>query len=199
MPATSSARRRTVSPSPGNRQTGHHPPGRDRRLRGARLLQRAGRRRGQGRRCRGGNRLSLLPQQGRPAGLDLRADREGRASTKGAAAVVGHVGSGGAAAPFRPPPSRACSAAIATLPSSFQVELRQSVKFMERFSSTLLQDYLGQIRWPSRTGRRRALFRRDINATIGRQDVLRRTRRDGDKLDAQPPAIQPRVATPTRS
>ena len=27
-----------------------------------------------------------------------------------------------------------------------QVELRQSVKFMERFSSTLLQDYLGQIR-----------------------------------------------------
>ena len=28
----------------------------------------------------------------------------------------------------------------------FQVELRQSVKFMERFSSTLLRDYLGQIR-----------------------------------------------------
>src|SRR5215218_9272364 len=28
----------------------------------------------------------------------------------------------------------------------FQVELRQSVKFMERFSSTLFRDYLGQIR-----------------------------------------------------
>src|SRR5712691_3932848 len=28
----------------------------------------------------------------------------------------------------------------------FQVELRQSLKFMERFSSTLVRDYLGQIR-----------------------------------------------------
>src|SRR5882762_109428 len=28
----------------------------------------------------------------------------------------------------------------------FQVELRQSVKFMERFSATLLREYLGQIR-----------------------------------------------------
>ena len=28
----------------------------------------------------------------------------------------------------------------------FQVELRQSTKFMERFSSTLLRDYLGLIR-----------------------------------------------------
>src|SRR5438132_4321674 len=28
----------------------------------------------------------------------------------------------------------------------FQIELRQSVKFMERFSATLLRDYLGQIR-----------------------------------------------------
>ena len=38
------------------------------------------------------------------------------------------------------------SAATATSPIVFQVELRQSTKFMERFSSTLLRDYLGLIR-----------------------------------------------------
>jgi len=47
----------------------------------------------------------------------------------------------------------------------FQVELRQSVKFMERFSSTLLQEYLGQIRLAIEEGQKKGLFRRDINAT----------------------------------
>jgi len=47
----------------------------------------------------------------------------------------------------------------------FQVELRQSVKFMERFSSTLLQEYLGQIRLAIEDGQKRGQFRRDINAT----------------------------------
>lgn len=47
----------------------------------------------------------------------------------------------------------------------FQVELRQSVKFMERFSSTLLRDYLGQIRAAIEDGQRKGLFRRDVNAT----------------------------------
>src|SRR3954468_17298066 len=47
----------------------------------------------------------------------------------------------------------------------FQVELRQSVKFMERFSSTLLRDYLGQIRAAIEDGQRAGLFRDDINAT----------------------------------
>jgi TetR/AcrR family transcriptional regulator, fatty acid metabolism regulator protein len=47
----------------------------------------------------------------------------------------------------------------------FQVELRQSVKFMERFSSTLLQDYLGQIRATIEAGQKAGLFRRDISAT----------------------------------
>ena len=47
----------------------------------------------------------------------------------------------------------------------FQVELRQSVKFMERFSSTLLQEYLGQIRLAIEDGQKKGLFRRDINAT----------------------------------
>ncbi|MFN7916059.1 MAG: TetR/AcrR family transcriptional regulator [Vicinamibacterales bacterium] len=49
----------------------------------------------------------------------------------------------------------------------FQVELRQSVKFMERFSSTLLRDYLGQIRAAIEDGQARGSFRRDINATTG--------------------------------
>ncbi len=47
----------------------------------------------------------------------------------------------------------------------FQVELRQSVKFMERFSSTLLRDYLGQIRSAIVDGQTAGVFRRDLNAT----------------------------------
>src|SRR6266566_7033479 len=40
----------------------------------------------------------------------------------------------------------------------FQVELRQSTKFMERFSSTLLRDYLGLIRAAIVDGQARGLF-----------------------------------------
>ena len=47
----------------------------------------------------------------------------------------------------------------------FQVELRQSTKFMERFSSTLLRDYLGLIREAIADGQREGLFRADIKAT----------------------------------
>src|SRR5262245_47841297 len=47
----------------------------------------------------------------------------------------------------------------------FQVELRHSVKFMERLSSTLLRDYLGQIRSTIVDGQRSGAFRTDINAT----------------------------------
>jgi TetR/AcrR family fatty acid metabolism transcriptional regulator len=47
----------------------------------------------------------------------------------------------------------------------FQVELRQSIKFMERFSSTLLRDYLGQIRAAIEDGQRSGLFRADLRAT----------------------------------
>lgn len=48
----------------------------------------------------------------------------------------------------------------------FQVELRQSLKFMERFSSTLLRDYLGQIRAAIEEGQREGLFRPDVNVTV---------------------------------
>ena len=48
----------------------------------------------------------------------------------------------------------------------FQVELRQSTKFMERFSSTLLRDYLGLIRDTIADGQRAGFFRTDIKATV---------------------------------
>ena len=48
----------------------------------------------------------------------------------------------------------------------FQVELRQSTKFMERFSSTRLRDYLGLIRDAIADGQREGLFRADVKPTI---------------------------------
>jgi TetR/AcrR family transcriptional regulator, fatty acid metabolism regulator protein len=48
----------------------------------------------------------------------------------------------------------------------FQVELRQSTKFMERFSATALRDYLGVIRDVIVDGQSQGTFRRDINATL---------------------------------
>src|SRR4030095_1721972 len=48
----------------------------------------------------------------------------------------------------------------------FQVELRQSTKFMERFSSTLLRDYLGLIRNAIADGQRDGLFRAHIKPTV---------------------------------
>ena len=47
----------------------------------------------------------------------------------------------------------------------FQVELRQSVKFMERLSSTLLRDYLGHIRSAFADGQASGVFRADFNPT----------------------------------
>ena len=48
----------------------------------------------------------------------------------------------------------------------FQVELRQSTKFMERLSATLLRDYLGIIRGIIVAGQASGAFRRDVNATL---------------------------------
>ncbi len=47
----------------------------------------------------------------------------------------------------------------------FQVELRQSTKFMERFSSTLLRDYLGLIRAAIADGQTAGIFRASVNPT----------------------------------
>jgi TetR/AcrR family transcriptional regulator, fatty acid metabolism regulator protein len=48
----------------------------------------------------------------------------------------------------------------------FQVELRQSTKFMERFSATLLRDYLGLMREAIGDGQRQGLFRSDVKPTV---------------------------------
>src|SRR5947208_3103724 len=48
----------------------------------------------------------------------------------------------------------------------FQVELRQSTKFMERFSATALRDYLGIIREVIADGQARGAFRREVNPTL---------------------------------
>ncbi|MCX6544841.1 MAG: TetR/AcrR family transcriptional regulator [Acidobacteria bacterium] len=47
----------------------------------------------------------------------------------------------------------------------FQVELRQSIKHMERFSSTLLREYLGIIRGVIADGQSAGVFRQDVKAT----------------------------------
>ena len=46
----------------------------------------------------------------------------------------------------------------------FQVELRQSVKFMERFSATFLQDYLKLIKQAITDGQQSGAFRKSLNA-----------------------------------
>jgi TetR/AcrR family fatty acid metabolism transcriptional regulator len=48
----------------------------------------------------------------------------------------------------------------------FQVELRQSTKFMERFSATHLREYLGIIRDVIADGQAGGAFRADVNPTL---------------------------------
>jgi TetR/AcrR family transcriptional regulator, fatty acid metabolism regulator protein len=48
----------------------------------------------------------------------------------------------------------------------FQIELRQSTKFMERFSTTELREYLGIIRDVIAEGQQAGAFRPDVNATF---------------------------------
>jgi TetR/AcrR family fatty acid metabolism transcriptional regulator len=48
----------------------------------------------------------------------------------------------------------------------FQVELRQSTKFMERFSATYLREYLGIIRDVIADGQTKGVFRKQINPTL---------------------------------
>jgi TetR/AcrR family fatty acid metabolism transcriptional regulator len=48
----------------------------------------------------------------------------------------------------------------------FQVELRQSTKFMERFSATHLREYLGIIRDVIARGQSLGLFRKTLNSTL---------------------------------
>ena len=54
----------------------------------------------------------------------------------------------------------------------FQVELRQSTKFMEQFSSTHLREYLGLIRDTIADAQTRGVFRRDISPTLAAKVVF---------------------------
>lgn len=48
----------------------------------------------------------------------------------------------------------------------FQVELRQSIKFMQRFSATRLAEYFDIIRAVIREGQAQGVFRRDLNEKL---------------------------------
>jgi TetR/AcrR family fatty acid metabolism transcriptional regulator len=48
----------------------------------------------------------------------------------------------------------------------FQIELRQSTKFMERFSTTHLREYLGVIREVMVHGQKTGVFRPEVNPTL---------------------------------
>jgi TetR/AcrR family fatty acid metabolism transcriptional regulator len=48
----------------------------------------------------------------------------------------------------------------------FQVELRQTTKFMERFSNTQLRDYLGILRQAVADGQAAGVVRSDVNPTL---------------------------------
>ena len=48
----------------------------------------------------------------------------------------------------------------------FQIELRQSTKFMQRFSTTQLREYLGIIRDVIAAGQAKRVFKRQINPTL---------------------------------
>jgi TetR/AcrR family fatty acid metabolism transcriptional regulator len=48
----------------------------------------------------------------------------------------------------------------------FQIELRQSTKFMERFSATYVREYLGIIRDVIAEGQARGVFRKQVNPTL---------------------------------
>ena len=111
----------------------------------------------------------------RRAGGARRRCRPGRAAAAGSRTCISNA-----------------SAATRTSPSSFQVELRQSVKFMERFSETFLQDYFKLIR----AGHCRRPAERRVPQGHQRhhrhQDFLRRARRDGHQLGAEPAQVRPR-------
>ena len=76
----------------------------------------------------------------------------------------------------------------------FQVELRQSTKFMERFSATQLREYLGIIRDTIADGQAARRLPAVDQPDARGQDAVRRARRDGHQLDAQPPPLRARVS-----
>lgn len=54
----------------------------------------------------------------------------------------------------------------------FQIELRQSTKFMERFSAAQLRTYLDHLRDAVRAGQEAGVFRADLNATLAAKAIF---------------------------
>ena len=54
----------------------------------------------------------------------------------------------------------------------FQVELRQSTKFMERFSAAQLRTYLDHLRDAVRAAQEAGVFRTDLNATLAAKAIF---------------------------
>ena len=54
----------------------------------------------------------------------------------------------------------------------FQVELRQSTKFMERFSASQLRTYLDHLRDAVRAAQEAGLFRADVNPTLAAKAIF---------------------------
>ena len=71
----------------------------------------------------------------------------------------------------------------------FQVELRQSTKFMERFSSSYLRDYIGVIRETIAEGQKAGLVSPRREPDNRSQDVFWRAGRNGDELDSESPPL----------
>ena len=71
----------------------------------------------------------------------------------------------------------------------FQVELRQSTKFMERFSATHLREYLGIIRDVIARGQSMGDLPEDAEPDPGGEAAVRDARRDGHQLDPEPPQV----------
>ena len=187
-----------LATEPTGRQARRDPARRHRHLRRARLLQRPGRRRRPRRRRRRRHGLPLLPRQGRPAHLDLRADDEGgdRRRPRERRARSTTRSSGCAR-------SRACtsiaSAATATSPSSFRSSCGSRRSSWSASRRRTCANTSASSATSSPTVRRAGAFRTRHQPDAGRQAVLRRARRDGDQLDPQPAQVLARGAKRTRS
>ena len=72
----------------------------------------------------------------------------------------------------------------------FQIELRQSTKFMEQFSTTYLAQYLQMLREIIEEGQRSRDFQKAAQLEGGGEISVRRAGRDGDQLGVEPQKSQ---------
>src|ERR1051326_478616 len=153
-------------------QADRDPASRDRRLREARVLQRAGRRRGARGGRGGGHRLPVFPQQGRRARVDLRAHH-----------ARGHRG--------RPRMRRAAAGSRRAAPRARARPPRAST--VHEIHGTLLGDAPSRVPGHHPRHHRRGPADRCVpggrEPDARRKAAVRRPGRDGDELGPQPPEV----------